>query len=564
MTGLGEALTVLRDTLGGARFPLRLPGAQAAGRLADATRAQLDDYLLPRLARLDAPLLVVVGGSTGAGKSTLVNSLVGSPVSAAGARRPTTRAPVLVCHPDDAAWFTQAHLLPELGRTHDDGGSGLKVVESTAVVPGLALLDAPDIDSVVEANRVLAERLLAAADLWLFVTTATRYADAVPWELLHDARSRGTALAVVVDRMPPGADDEVLSHLTEMLDAQGLGGTRLFVVPETGLDTEKLLPAAAVGELRTWLSELARDAAARAAVVRQTVDGALAALDPTVHRLAVDADEQVQARDALRAAVDSGYAEAQNEVQHGVRDGALFHGEVLARWQELVGTGELMRGLQRGVGRLRDRVVGAFTGKPKPADQLRTALQNGLATFLLGVAEDAAERTAGSWKAHPAAVPLLAAHPELARASTDLGERLERLVRDWQRGVLDLVREESGNRLALAKASAYAVNGLGLVVMITVFAATAFIPTGAEIAVGAGTTVAAQKVLEAIFGDQAVRRLADTARRDLLERTAAVLDDEAGRFRAVLDAAGVDAAAGERLRAAAGGVRAARSAGGLA
>jgi hypothetical protein len=31
------------------------------------------------------------------------------------------------------------------------------------------------------ANHDLAALLLGAADLWLFVTTAVRYADAVPW-----------------------------------------------------------------------------------------------------------------------------------------------------------------------------------------------------------------------------------------------------------------------------------------------------------------------------------------------------------------------------------------------
>jgi hypothetical protein len=84
--------------------------------------------------------------------------------------------------------------------------------------PGLALLDAPDVDSVVASNRELAAQLLQAADLWLFVTTAARYADAVPWDLLHTAQERGTALAVVLDRVPPEAVTEVGDDLRAMLE----------------------------------------------------------------------------------------------------------------------------------------------------------------------------------------------------------------------------------------------------------------------------------------------------------------------------------------------------------
>ena len=69
---------------------------------------------------------------------------------------------------------------------------------STSARSGLALLDAPDVDSVEEGNRILAAQLLGAADVWLFVTTAARYADAVPWELLADAAQRGTHLALVL------------------------------------------------------------------------------------------------------------------------------------------------------------------------------------------------------------------------------------------------------------------------------------------------------------------------------------------------------------------------------
>ena len=74
---LQEAIETLRVALVDAPMPLDLPGTPAARRSRHALVDQLDDYVLPRLRRLDAPLLAVVGGPTGAGKSTLVNSLVG-------------------------------------------------------------------------------------------------------------------------------------------------------------------------------------------------------------------------------------------------------------------------------------------------------------------------------------------------------------------------------------------------------------------------------------------------------------------------------------------------------
>ena len=152
--------------------------------------------------------------------------------------------------PGGMSWFSQANVLPSLTRT--TGASSdtrtLQVVSAQALTPGLALLDAPDIDSVVDANRQLAAQLLAAADLWLFVTTAARYADAVPWELLHAARERGTALALVLNRVPADATAEVSEHLARMLAERGLPGTELLVVPETQLD-DGLLPAGALAKV---------------------------------------------------------------------------------------------------------------------------------------------------------------------------------------------------------------------------------------------------------------------------------------------------------------------------
>ena len=215
----------LREQVAACVLPLDLPDARQAqtGRL--QLLHQLDDYILPRLASIDAPLLAVVGGSTGAGKSTLVNSLVGAVVSRPGVLRPTTRSPVLVHHPADEAWFTGDRVLAGLGRvTGADPAqdpSSVRLVASDALPPGVALLDAPDIDSVVHSNRELADQLLSAADLWLFVTTAARYADAVPWALLRQASERGTSVAVVLDRVPPEAVEEVRPHLVSMLKEQG-------------------------------------------------------------------------------------------------------------------------------------------------------------------------------------------------------------------------------------------------------------------------------------------------------------------------------------------------------
>jgi hypothetical protein len=572
---LVAALTDLRDTIAAVRYPLALPEAEQTTRAAAAIRDQLDDYLLPRLGRLDAPLLVVVGGSTGAGKSTLVNSLVRAPVSAAGVLRPTTRAPVLVCHPDDAPWFAQARLLPGLARTTNrpTGTGSLQVISAQGLTPGLAFLDAPDIDSVVDANRTLAVQLLAAADLWLFVTTAARYADAVPWELLRSARSRGTAVALVLDRVPPGAADAIGPHLTGMLRANDLGAAPLFVLPEVRLETQGLLTDRIVAPLREWFAALAKSAAARASVVHQTVGGAIAALGPAVEQFAEAADAQVNVADTLAAGVGAAYRDAEAAVEQGVRDGALLRGEVLARWQELVGTGELMRGLQARVGRLRDRMT-ALAGQPDPGERLQAALGSGLVTLVRNASADAAERVVTAWRVHPAGVALLgtaalpltaeasqtAAGANLAVPSADLPERTERLVRDWQRGVLELVRAEAGDKRAFARASAFAVNATGLLVMVSVFVATSFIPTGIEIAVAGGTTVAAQKVLEAIFGDQAIRDLADKARQDLSTRIHELLAEEAGRFLSVLDDAGIDPTAADRLRRAAANAETARAA----
>jgi hypothetical protein len=534
---LPEALTRLRDDLGAVRLSLELDSAGQARRVRDDLVAQVDDYLLPRLWQMDAPVVMVVGGSTGAGKSTILNSLVGTEVSPAGVLRPTTRAPVLACHPDDVRWFEDQRILPKLARSTGSSGASagtLLLVPTNALQPGLALLDSPDIDSVLAENRVLANQLLAAADAWLFVTTAARYADAVPWEFLRAARDRGTSLSIVLNRVPEDAR-EVAAHLREMLREQDLGDTELLVVPETEL-VDGLLPARALAPVRNWLDALAADAAARSDLIRRTLKGALASLPARAGSVVTAAAEQLAAASELRSEVDAAYAGALRDVEEAMRSGSLLRGEVLARWHEVIGTGDVMRALESRVGWVRDRVKSVVTGKPAADEELRVAVENRIEAVIRAAAERAAERASRAWRERTPGRALLSDSTAFDRASHDLEVRTEDEVRAWQGFVFELVRREGESKRTTARLASLGVNGAGLTVMLAVFVHTGGL-TGAEVVVAGGTSAIGQKLLEAIFGDQAVRTLAARAREDLLERAEQLLRGDAARFDELLDAA---------------------------
>jgi hypothetical protein len=543
-------LTALRGALQRADLPLEIPGVAAHRAMRAEMIDQLEDYVLPRLVQIDAPLLTVVGGSTGAGKSTLVNSLVGERVSEPGVLRPTTRSPVLVHHPDDTRWFDQQRILPELERTSRstaDPGA-LQIVASTAIPQGLALLDAPDIDSVEERNRSLAAQLLAAADLWLFVTSAARYADQVPWGFLKQAAERSAAVAIVLDRTVAEAIPEVSSHLARMLVERGLKDSPLFTVAEAPLDDTGLLPASSVSDIRSWLSDLGANADARNAVVRQTLDGAVRTIARRTHELADAAQAQSDMQSRLKRDVDVSYEQALTDIDKGSADGTLLRGEVLARWQEFVGTGELLRNLETKVSWLRDRITNAVKGKPQQAERVTVAVESGLQTLILEHAEAAAERADASWRSVAAGSRVLEEGAvDLSRASRDFRARAERMVRDWQSGVLDLVRSEGADKRTTARFLAYGFNGLSVALMVVVFASTGGV-TGAEVGIAGGSAVVGQKLLEAVFGDQAVRRLALNARKDLRVRVEALMDQERQRFLDRLDALELVTDSSEQLR----------------
>jgi energy-coupling factor transporter ATP-binding protein EcfA2 len=547
------ALVRLRAALMGVALPLELPGVDEHRATRDEMVDQLEDYVIPRIVTLEAPLLAVVGGSTGAGKSTLVNSLVGSVVTESGVLRPTTRSPVLVHNPLDADWFGADRLLPELERVHHPTHDphALQLVALDVVPQGLAILDAPDIDSVEESNRQLAAQLLAAADLWLFVTSAARYADQVPWDFLRQAAERSAAVAIVLDRTPPDAVEAVAGHLARMLAARGLKDSPLFTVSEAPLNDDGLLAPRYVAEIRSWLSELGGDAGARAAMIKQTLEGAVRSLTRKAHTVADACVEQSEAIERLRAAADAAYDEEIRKLLDATADGTLLRGEVLLRWQEFVGTGELLRTLEQKVGRLRDRLVNAIKGKPQQAERVTVAVESSLETLIVEHAEAAAERAEASWQSLAPGQELLSdVGEDLGRASRGLRRRAERAVRDWQQDVLQMVRTEGADKRSTARFLAYGVNGLSVALMVVVFANTAGL-TGAEVGIAGGSALLGQKLLEAVIGDQALRTLAERARRTLEVRIRALLDEERHRYLDLLASLGLEPDAADSLRNAA-------------
>ena len=553
-------------------------GTATARTLLAAMARQLDDYILPRSASVDNPLTIVVGGSTGAGKSTLVNTLLGEPLTQSGAIRPTTRHPVLLHRAEDEAALSPERFLPTLPRTRTSGmnaGSqalpGLDPKIARALIPittsalpqGIALIDAPDIDSVSEENRTLAKELLSAADLWLFVTTANRYADAVPWELLHEAAARSIAIAVVLNRVPEGDEEAIENDLRRMLDEAGIHAVLIHTVTEQPRDESGMLAPVSLAPLTLWIRELGADAPARAAIARQTLAGAVETLAGNLQVLAAEQARQQAAHQSLATIAAEEYEDALTTIDGALSDGSLLRGEVLSRWHDFVGTGDFFRSLDSTIGRLRDRVGSALRGQPAAAQKVEDALESGIHAVVLDAAARASENTRTRWRASRAGRSLLArldapqavsvapqtasaaapeqnaeatgdAKGEVQSAEDIFSAAVAEQIRLWQGSVLEMIREEGADKRKRARFLSLGVNATAVMLMVAAFSLTGGI-TGIEAGIAGGSGVVGTKLLESIFGEDAVRRMATRARTDLLERMADLLTEHAQPFTVVLE-----------------------------
>jgi len=241
---------------------LRDAAELAAGRLEDADVAAARAVVEKAGVRLGLGLestVVALAGPTGVGKSQLFNVLTGTELAAVGRRRPTTAAG------QAAVWGEGGDALLdwlEIGRRHRVDADGLG---------GLVLLDLPDFDSIEASHRLEAERIVALADLVLWVVEPQKYADAS----LHDRYLRplathADAMAVVLnqaDLLAPMEVDAWREDMENLLERDGVAKLPLVVVSARD--------GGGIPELRRLLTDrvAARDAAV--AKLAADLDGAL-------------------------------------------------------------------------------------------------------------------------------------------------------------------------------------------------------------------------------------------------------------------------------------------------
>lgn len=272
-------------------------------RLASTVRT----YLIPRAVDSGAPMTVVFAGPTGSGKSTLINSLTGRDLAEVGALRPTTRHPLVLSAPD------QAHRYENIGGVTCEVATGEAPVFAT-----MTLIDTPDIDSTAVEHRAMAETLVDNADVVVFVTSALRYGDDVPWQVLRRAVARGTEVINVLNRVGSATSGAVVDFKAR-LRSGGLDDD-LVTVPEHHLPGDgQRVPTTAVRSLAKRLSAMARDREEHFDVL---FDRVLRAITGQVTELAREIGDRAEETDSVEAELSIYLSNrASNLYLGGVADG---------------------------------------------------------------------------------------------------------------------------------------------------------------------------------------------------------------------------------------------------
>jgi predicted GTPase len=220
--------------------------------------------------------VVILGGATGVGKSSLFNCLVGIGLSPVAVRRPTTTA-AIACVWEADRLAEAKPLLDRLGveeRQQLTRDSALDRSVVRDALAGLVLVDLPDHDSAVREHQAEVDQAVGLADVLVWVTDPQKYADASWHDRYLKALSHHADIMLIVlnqvDRLPPEAVAECAADLTRLVEQDGLTGVPVISVSARTKE--------GVDELRRQLTD--RVSGRRAAADRLAAD-----VDRVVERL---------------------------------------------------------------------------------------------------------------------------------------------------------------------------------------------------------------------------------------------------------------------------------------
>lgn len=526
----------LADIAGSVGFALSTESRDDRITRRDHLMGILRRYLEPRLAEPRHPVVVAVFGPTGSGKSTLVNTLVGRPISETGVLRPTTRRAVVWVHQRDA---------DDVGALLAQTGPVDVVADDHPVLASLVIVDTPDIDSIAEEHRRQTEAILETADVAIAVTTPQRYADAVPWDVLGGLTERALDVVVVMNRTTRRAQGAVIDLAGLLRDAKVSGiesADDIIVIQEQRIRGDGRLHGYALRQLARRLEAIAADHG------RVSHHGIVSAAGHAVEvgrELASAVEAQTSEGSALFEVIDEAEKEQRREIGRRLDQGELVRGEVLARWQRMVGVSELAELVGRGVTKLRDVLLGRQALSGERIAGLEDEVRGELVELGLQRARVAAQTVDVSWALTTAGSGVL----ELADVDWErIREDLADSMAAWQSEVVALVVETGEGRWRVARAVTVGINAAATLLLLGVFAATGGI-TGTEFGVAAGAAAAQQTVLEKLFGSAAARRLADTAQSLLADRLGQAVAAAAAPYRQALSAVLDDPDTATQLRA---------------
>ncbi len=237
-TALGERANGLRAAIDAAR-------GHAPDAVLDELAADLD-RATGRLRLSARHTVVAIAGATGSGKSSTYNALTGLELSSVGVRRPTTSwATALVWGSEGADDLLQWLGIPPRHQTMRDSMlDSRRGGDDDRDLDGVVLLDLPDHDSTEVSHHLEVDRLVATADLMVWILDPQKYADAA----VHDryfkrlATHQDVILVALnhIDTVPEDRREAMVADVRRLLAEDGLPDVTVLAISAKqgiGLDT---------------------------------------------------------------------------------------------------------------------------------------------------------------------------------------------------------------------------------------------------------------------------------------------------------------------------------------